>query len=279
MSYAVSWIARLGKSTKELISISQRLPTGEQVQIPDEGYYLLRLSTRKPWTLFKQPWTLLITYGSEYLENLESEDARALSINGGETLLFRCFDIVMATQLECFKNGDKVWSITYEGESEEAQLELKGEVPPVTHKILKSLQIKQTSDPQVDFIYELTAELGLHLVGFRHDLSLPGDSPEAFQVLDFESTSGESMPEVPQGPLHQLLRTLVLSGTLSGLRVDKSDDQLVIRASNLEATASKTVNDKIELSIAEEDVTSVYQGSVSECARRIRSVFKPTFPT
>ena len=178
MGYKVSWLARSGDSGKELISASRRKPTGELVPTPSNGYQLIELTDTS--------WVVLLTDGAEYLEDLDAEMAQSLSEGGCEILRFWCSDTIMATQLECYREGVRVWSIGYDCEETEA-LVIEGEVPPITHDLLKTLVAKQRADPEVDFVYELTAKLGSELTGFRHDQSLGKGSPPAFRALDFES--------------------------------------------------------------------------------------------
>ncbi len=268
MGYKVSWIARSGRSTKELISTSQRRPTGERVRVLGEGYYLLEEPAGAHWAV-------LIAVGGEYLEDLDAERARSISENGNETLRFWCSDTVMSTELECFKNGVKAWSIAYDCEVAGNQPVIRGEVPPVTHEILKSFQAKQLVDPEVDFIYELTGELGSRLIGFRHDLALQTDSREAFQVLAFESDSRQARPALPDGPLSELLKALVLSGTLYGLPVKKNEDQLTIGSPELQVFAIEDGKGRLRLTLFRDGKQSVYRGSVARCAERIHSFWSP----
>jgi len=178
MGYRVSWIALRGTSTAELLSLSQRRPTGERHEFPDVGFYLLELPARRGG-----PWTVLIADGSDNFMELDASQAETLSQGGNETLYFCCSDTVMTTELMGFKNGSLAWSILYDCADEGKRPALQGDVPAIAHKLLTELRDKQQADEGADYIYDLTAELGRELVGFRHDADAETDDPEPFQVL------------------------------------------------------------------------------------------------
>lgn len=98
-------------------------------------------------------------------------------------MYFWCSDTVMATELSCFRDGAIVWSIQYSCADASKRPAIKGEVPEITSEILEGLLAKQRADDGADYIYDLTAELGRRLVGFRHDMDSETDDPEPFQVL------------------------------------------------------------------------------------------------
>ena len=94
----------------------------------------------------------------------------------------------MATELSCFKNGVAAWTIEYDCSDEQKLPAMSGEIPKAAHAILESLREKQRADDGADYIYELTAELGHKLVGFRHDTDVEGD---ALSRSKFSSGSDE----------------------------------------------------------------------------------------
>jgi hypothetical protein len=178
MGFRVSWIARPGTSTVELLDLSHREPTGERHDFPDVGWYLLELSTAQ-----ENQWVVLIADGSDSYMKLDARDAQRLSKDGSEALYFTCSDTVMATDLVHFKNGVEGWSVRYSCEDNSRRPALHGDVPQIAYSILEDLQSQQQPDDGADYIYDMTAELGRKLVGFRHDSDLDTDDPEPFQVL------------------------------------------------------------------------------------------------
>jgi hypothetical protein len=178
MGFRVSWIAQAGVATDQLLAISKRAVTGERHDFPDTGWYLLGLPNPEA-----QSWVVLIADGSDHFADLEKSDAQELSKRGASTIYFWCSDTVMATEIVRFDNGNEVWSIQYDCDDTAKQPAMNGDVPAVANEILARLTEQQQADTGADYIYDLTAELGRLLVGFRHDMDVQTDDPEPFQVL------------------------------------------------------------------------------------------------
>ena len=178
MGFRVSWIARSGVATSELLAVSKRAVTGERHDFPDTGWYLLALPSTE-----SQPWVVLIADGSDHFAELDGSHAQELSKPDAETIYFWCSDTVMATEIVGFKNGAETWSVQYDCDDKSKQPAMTGDVPEIAHEVLARLTAKQQADSEVDYIYDLTAELGRLLVGFRHDTDVQLDDPKPFQVL------------------------------------------------------------------------------------------------
>ncbi|MDB5342751.1 MAG: uncharacterized protein JWP89_1128 [Schlesneria sp.] len=178
MGYRVSWIARTGTSMDELLRASRRKRTGECHEFPDVGFYLLELPKGD-----LEAWVVLIADGSDYFMDLDESLAQSLSEGGNETMYFVCSDTVMVTDLKCFRDGEIVWSIEYDCEDETKRPAITGDAPAIVNEVLKGLRSQQENDADTDYIYDLTAEVGCRLVGFRHDTDFETDDPALFQVL------------------------------------------------------------------------------------------------
>lgn len=178
MGFRVSWIARSGTSTQELLNLLGRRPTGERHDYPDSGHSLLELPSAE------SPRVLLIAVGTEYYMDLTASHAEMLSRGGHECLYFWCSETVMITWLTCFRDGKEAWSVTYNCEDEKMPLVIKGDVPKVAHEIVEELRAQEEdADSDSGYLFEVTGDLGLSIVGFRHDQDLETDDPTPFQVL------------------------------------------------------------------------------------------------
>ena len=178
MGYRVSWIARAGRSRDELLRASGRRLTGERHDFPDVGWYLLELCAPG-----SPDWVLLIADGSEHFLKLEAPTAQALSADGAMIVHFWCSDTVMASEIMCFESGEEVWSVQYDCSDESAQPAFHGQVPEAAFGLLAKLRAKQEESDGGDYLYDLTAEIGRTLTGFRHDTELKLADPLPFQVL------------------------------------------------------------------------------------------------
>ncbi|QDU73115.1 hypothetical protein Pan97_00820 [Bremerella volcania] len=173
MGFRISWVASQGIAADELLRTAEKQRTKKRDEIPDLGWYLLELP----------PWVLLIADGRDDYRDLGRTYAKNLSADGRETLFFRCSDTFMKTDLRCYRDGQEAWSIIYKSDDETKRPELGGEPPEVVHQTLARQQAKQAEDDGADHLYELTAEVGQALTGFRHDTDPETDDPRPFQVL------------------------------------------------------------------------------------------------
>lgn len=178
MGFRVSWIAQARVATDQLLEAANRAVTGERHDFPDTGWYLLELPNAEA-----QPWVVLIADGSDHFAELDASDAQELSKGGYETIYFWCSDTVMATEIVAFNNGIENWSVQYDCDDTSKQPTMNGNVPAVANEIFARLKAQQQADSSADYVYDLTAELGRLLVGFRHDMDVQQDDPEPFQVL------------------------------------------------------------------------------------------------
>lgn len=134
-------------------------------EVYDTGLYALEV----------EDWLVVIGDGWDFMELVPRRLAAKLS-NGGEVIFFYTDDTPMKAELTSFADGKVQWSITYDGEDGVSQPAIEGKLPGVSTRVIAAAEKAQrgAGGPKagVDHIYEITAELGLALVGFRHDQTL-----------------------------------------------------------------------------------------------------------
>ena len=138
------------------------------------------------WYLLEMPepaWTILIADGSDNYAKLDETLAQHFSDEGNETLFFWCSDTTMTSQLICFRDGKKVWSIDFDCEKVGQELQLTGDLPSVVQETLDELKESEPDDEDEAVGYELPMDVGRKLTGFRHDMDVEIDDDEPFQVL------------------------------------------------------------------------------------------------
>lgn len=177
MGFRVSWVASQRIAADELLKTAGRERTKKRDEIPDLGWYLLELPKHSP------PWVFLLADGRDSYRDLGRTYAKNLSVGGRETLFFRCSDTFMKTDLRCYRDGQEAWSIIYKSDDETKRPALNGEPPEVVHETLARLKSQQAQDDGADYLYDITAEIGLALTGFRHDTDPETDDPRPFVVL------------------------------------------------------------------------------------------------
>lgn len=175
MGFRSSWIARRGTSTTELLTQTGFAPTGERWEYSDVGVQLVVIPEGE-----RGPWSILVASGTQHFTEIRDEDARAVS-RSSEALFFWCSDTTMATELSCWRDGRPAWRIAYSCEIGEPQQD--GDVPPEAEAILERLRAAQAKRDGADHLYELTAEVGRSLTGFRHDQDVVTGEPSPYRVL------------------------------------------------------------------------------------------------
>ena len=107
-------------------------------------------------------WALLAGDGSDYLGRIEWDDAVAWS-RETEVLYFATNDTVMVGGLSNLRGGEEVWAVSCDASGGDAPARGVGELPELVQRVL---------DAESDG-YEVPAEVGKALTGFRHDRAWP----------------------------------------------------------------------------------------------------------
>ncbi|MGF1625814.1 MAG: hypothetical protein ACFCVH_13105 [Alphaproteobacteria bacterium] len=159
MGFSVNWVAIKGATADEACAAMGFERTGEFANDPTHkelvgcelpnGMYLVQADGRGPFTAFSE------TYA----------ERQALP---NEAIHFMCYDTVMMTTMGCVADGERRWSIMRYESGE--PFELEGEIPAEYHRLLAQAKEKQaTAGDEVDYLYDVTAQLGFHLTGYQHD--------------------------------------------------------------------------------------------------------------
>lgn len=151
----------------------------------DEDFYAFEM---------RNGWSVACAFGYQQLDRLSKD--RALTLSEGTTaIIFECIDSAMGTEIESFSSGVSDWRIEYGASTGVSEPTILGTPPVEAEKILPRLLSEQSKqdkdDPYVaDHVYELTSELGQHVVGFRHDaLPEPSEVVSALTIVPVKKKS------------------------------------------------------------------------------------------
>lgn len=118
----------------------------------------------------------------------------------GEAFSYTCQDTSMTTMLSGWRDRQQIWEIMrYPGVDEDRHpddvnspqgFSVNGELPAAASRIMQQAQQQQqeaseTGDEMVDYLYEVTADLGYELTGFQHDRQVP--ESVKFEILTIGS--------------------------------------------------------------------------------------------
>jgi hypothetical protein len=174
MGWSLSWAAIKG-GTLETVCANMRVrPTGQREAEPESNTVGAQLPNG---------WYLVLLNRN----TIEVQVLKDLS-RSGEVVYCFVEDHVMFSTASGWEGGKAVWSVTHDCEKGRFHLETKGVVPAALEGIQSTLVAQQNSaggeKADVDYIYDIPAELAKSLTGFRHDEDVPGMSGEVFFVLE-----------------------------------------------------------------------------------------------
>jgi hypothetical protein len=174
MGYSLSWAALKGGNLQTACAALGLRETGKREEIAESRIVGARLPTG---------WYVVVFSRTE----IEDETLKKLS-QAGEVV--GCFveDHVMVSWASGWREGNKVWSVVHDGENGRFHLDVKGEAPAELKGSAEGLIIKQQAEggekADVDYVYDVPAEVAKKLTGFRHDQDIPGMSGDVFTVLE-----------------------------------------------------------------------------------------------
>ena len=164
MGYRAGWLAVKNADLDVALSTIGLKQEGESNEaIYDPGHYAVQMPGG---------WLVVIGDGSDALDTVKPEHARALS-KGTDALHFMCSDTSMYAVITAFRDGKKIWSLEHDGSNGVGAPVVAGNAPPLVGEIIAKCQAEQdAADEKVDHLSEAAPEIGRLLTGFRHDQTL-----------------------------------------------------------------------------------------------------------
>lgn len=174
MGYALSWAAQRNGTLETICSSCNLRPTGEREEIPESNVVSAEIPSG---------WQLVLYNRAEIDDQLLAK----LSA-GGEVVSCFVEDHVMFSSASGWVHRKQVWKVFHDCEKGRYHLEIAGAPPPALADVQKRLIEKQDAaggdKADVDYIYDIPAELAKTLTGFRHDEDIQGGNGDVFLVLE-----------------------------------------------------------------------------------------------
>lgn len=175
MGYSLSWAALKGGTLDMLCDAMGLVPTKRFEEIAESEFVAAALPTF---------WYLFLWNGNE----IPKEALQRLSIYGP---VVNCYieDHVMLSVASGWGNGKQLWRVEhYGGEKGHLHLETEGNLPSAFEAIRQRLVAQQETaagaDADVDYVYDIPADLAKGLTGFRHDQRMPEMGPKPYEILE-----------------------------------------------------------------------------------------------
>jgi hypothetical protein len=163
VGYRCRWIAMRGRERDDVLAKLKFHVTHELTEeVYDPGLYALDVDG----------WLVVFGDGWDFMDLVTRRDAAKLS-NRSEVIYLYTDDTPMKAEITSFVDGRVKWSITYDGQDGPSRPATEGALPAEAKPIIAAAEKAQKAaggaKADVDHIYDVVAELGLALVGFRHD--------------------------------------------------------------------------------------------------------------
>jgi hypothetical protein len=182
MGWSLSWAAVRGGTRDVVCSVTGLRPIGQREEVPESNIVCANLPSG---------WFLVLFNRKEIKDHVLEKLSKC-----GELVYCSVEDHVMCTTASGWANGKRNWRITHDGQEDKTfDLKVEGDPPAGFEKLRKALFAKQEAatgeDADVDYVYDLPADLAKELTGFRHDHDTPGLPDDAFEVLEQPSRLGK----------------------------------------------------------------------------------------
>jgi hypothetical protein len=175
MGYSLSWAALKGGTLDMTCDATGLVSTGKFEEIAESEFVAAALPTF--WYLFL--WNV---------GEIPDEVLKRLSVYGK---VVSCYveEHVMLSSASGWSGGKRLWRVEhYGGDKGMLHLETEGNLPnefgSIRDKFFAQRESAGGADADVDYVYEIPAELARALTGFRHDQDMPGMEMQPYEVLE-----------------------------------------------------------------------------------------------
>jgi hypothetical protein len=174
MGYSLSWAALNGGTLQMICDACNLQATGAREGIAESNIDAAEIPSG---------WCLV-------LFNQQETDDRLLATLSAEGEVVSCFieDHVMYSSAAGWNRGRQVWKVSHDCEKGRYHLDGAGAPPSELKKIRDRLRQEQDAaggqKGDVDFIYDVPAEVAKSLTGFRHDQEIAGMVGNVYHILE-----------------------------------------------------------------------------------------------
>ncbi len=134
-------------------------------------------------------WYVVVVHRGEHL--VEDELLQRVSA-GCEAIACFLEEHVMYSAAVGWRDGRRLWSVTYEAERSRRDVAVEGELPAGSSAIRARLEADQVraggERAAVDYLFDVPIEIAKSVTGFRHDEDVTSSEAAPFEVLARTST-------------------------------------------------------------------------------------------
>lgn len=176
MGYSIAWLAAQGKPHEALLAELNLRPTGRAGEYPEHPMVGAALDGG---------WHLLVARGCDH-RMISDQVLKALSRNC-RVIACSIEEHVMFSSAALWENGQRVWSVSHQGDENLHDLSANGTLPDffigVRDELLGRQAAEGGDDAGVDYVFEIPLELARRIAGFAHD-SAASVEIDHFEILE-----------------------------------------------------------------------------------------------
>lgn len=192
MGYSLAWLAAQGKPRESLLAELDLRPTGRSGEYPDDPMVGAPLAGG---------WYLLVARGCDH--RMIADQALKRVSRSCRVVACSIEEHVMWSSATLWENGERVWSVSHQGDEDLHELTVEGALPDSFAGIRDDLLAKQAAeggnDASVDYVFNIPLDLARSLTGFAHD-----ENTGVLQSDGFEVMEQSGAPGTPTKPLWKI---------------------------------------------------------------------------
>ena len=173
MGFHVSWIAVQGRTPEAARAELGLAATAEREFLPESDITGVELPSGWYLVFFNDPLP----------GELQDTTLRALS-QDAEVVACVVEEASMVSLARGYAGGRRTWEVVHDAGQGLEHLAIEGDPPPALAGIHARLLEEARSGAGADYVFDVPAELGKALTGFRHDEDVEGADEDVFVVLE-----------------------------------------------------------------------------------------------
>ncbi len=167
MGFHIHWIGFKDLPLTEAAAALGLAFSGQSAEVPD---YSISGASVGDWSIVIYDY-----YKHDTAFLAQSEVLKQLS-DGREIVVINVDENVMYTYAERWKYGELQWEVVHDGQQDILHLEVDGVPPDWFEGILdENLRAQEADNNNVDYMFEIPAEMTGRITGFWHDRGSPED--------------------------------------------------------------------------------------------------------
>jgi hypothetical protein len=170
MGISLAWVAVKGLDTDTILERLALAPTGRRCDVLETDFATHPL-----------PGDALLVTSLDRAHRIVDADSMAAVSAGCEALASWVYENVSTSMAELWRDGRRIWHVSYSGCDEPAEFKHEGALPARFHELLATVTPEDSDDPEGHVLMDIPLILAKDFAGFHY-----GETDPAFDAVPFE---------------------------------------------------------------------------------------------